>query len=122
MALSIFDVFPRAVVRGVWELGTLKTGTIAGNAFEKTSDLDVVVDEGSATALSATPQANTANVLVYVKPAQLPTTSTAGLMASYGLHNVSTGLYYAIKDAGLGKNQETGVLEHVELLLEEVAL
>lgn len=117
MALSIFDAFPRAIVSGVWELGTLKTGTVVGNTYEKVADLDVIVDEGSNTKPSDVPQNAGSNILLYAKPEQLPTTNTAALVASYGVKNVETGLVYAINDAGLGKNQETGEIEHVELML-----
>ena len=33
----------------------------------------------------------------------------------YMLHNNQTGAYYEIVDAGIGKNQHTGDIEHLEL-------
>lgn len=88
----------------------------------KSADLDVIIDEGDAGRIGGAPnaQALEADLLIYVKPAQLPTTNPRELTAGYMLHDSETGDYFAIIDASLGKNQNTGGLEHIELLLRQI--
>lgn len=115
MDISIFDALPNAVVSGVWELGTCQHGTVVGNQFTKVADLDVVIDEGMSANVDSTPEALASDLLVYVRPEQLPTTRANKLVSYYMLHDNVDDDYYEIVDAGVGKNQETGVIEHVEL-------
>ena len=65
-------------------------------------------------------------MLVYVKPCQMPKEVNhlmltgqivQGLVANYMLYNSATDSYYMIVDAGIGKNQHTGNIEHIELKL-----
>lgn len=113
LAMSIFDAFPNGIVSGVWSIGKVKRGSVAGNVFEKVADLDVVVDEGNNSSISTTPEAITPDFLIYAKPEQLPTLSSNVLVSTYMLTDGNH--YYDITSVGIGKNQETGKIEHVEL-------
>lgn len=115
MDTSIFSAFPKAVVSGMWQIGECKHGTIEGNTFNKIADLDVVIDEGANSQTTETPEVLNADLLLYAKPEQLPTLNANALVSGYMLYNSETGTFYEITDAGIGKNQETGRIEHVEL-------
>lgn len=115
MDISIFDAFPSAIVSGVWQLGSFQHGSLVGNVWNKVGDLDVIIDEGSSSSVNNTPEILNSDLLVYVKPEQLPTLRTNTLVAGYMLYNADEGCYYEIIDAGIGKNQHTGNIEHVEL-------
>lgn len=117
MDLSIFEAFPNAIISGVWEIGFSQHGTVVGNQFTKINDLNVVVDEGSSSSISSTPEILRSDLLVYAIPCQLPTLHTNELVSAYMLHNKIEDSYYEIIDAGIGKNQHTGEIEHVELKL-----
>ena len=115
MDYSIFDEFPNAIISGVWEIGTCQHGTLVGNQYTKLNDIDVVVDEGYNASINKTPETITSDLLIYAIPAQLPANNAPELVANYMLHNNQDNAYYEIVDAGMGKNQHTGRLEHVEL-------
>jgi len=115
MDTSIFDAFPSAIISGVWQLGSFQHGTLVGNVFNKVGDLDVIVDEGSSSSINNIPEVLNSDLLIYVKPEQLPTLRTNTLVAGYMLYNTTENAYYEIIDAGIGKNQHTGNIEHVEL-------
>lgn len=113
--ISIFDVFSNAIVSGVWQIGRQQRGSVVGNVFTKEADLDVVIDEGSHSQIDTTPESLDADLLVYVRPEQMPTIRTNKLVSSYMLYDSSEDDYYQIIDAGVGKNQHTGQIEHLEL-------
>lgn len=119
MDLSIFKAFSNAIIYGVWQIGTSQRGTVTGSVFTKVADLDVVLDEGAAVNLTSTPEVLTSNrysdLLVYVKPEQMPTIRANKLVSGYMLYDSSEGDYYEIIDVGVGKNQHTGLIEHLEL-------
>lgn len=119
MDLSIFKAFSNAIISGVWQIGTSQRGTVTGSIFTKVADLDVVLDEGAAVNLTSTPETLTSNrfsdLLVYVKPEQMPTIRANKLVSGYMLYDSSEGDYYEIIDVGVGKNQHTGLIEHLEL-------
>ena len=115
MDISIFDVFSNAIISGVWQIGTCQHGTLVGNVFTKEADLDVVIDEGNASVVNTTPEQLKSDLLVYVKPEQMPTIRTNKLVSSYMLYDSENDDYYEIIDAGVGKNQHTGNIEHLEL-------
>lgn len=117
MDISIFDAFPGAIISGVWQIGTCQHGTILGNQFEKVADLDVIVDDGSSSDINTTPEALTSDILLYVCPQQMPTTNTSQLVSDFMVYNSEDDEYYMIVNAGIGKNQHTGNMEHVELEL-----
>lgn len=117
MDTSIFDAFPNAIISGKWEIGKCQHGTVVGNQFNKISDIDVVIDEGSSSSVNNIPEALKSDLLVYVMPQQMPTYRTNALVSDYMLHNKCDDSYYEIIDAGIGKNQHTGAIEHFELKL-----
>ena len=115
MDLSIFNAFPNAVISGVWQIGTCQHGTLIGNVFVKVADVDIIIDEGNSSSVDIDIETLKSDMLLYCKPNQLPTLDTNALVAGYMLYNSGTESYYMIIDAGIGKNQHTGNIEHVEL-------
>ena len=115
MDTSIFNAFPSAIIYGEWQIGSCQHGTIVGNVFVKIGDIDVIVDEGNNSDINSTPETLRSDLLIYAKPEQLPTTRTNELVAGYMLYNSAEDAYYNIIDAGIGKNQEVGKIEHIEL-------
>lgn len=116
MDISIFDAFPSAIISGVWQIGTCKRGGVVGNVFVKTADIDVVIDEGNSSSITSTPESIASDLLVYVRPF-LPVIPTNKLVSNYMLYDSGNGYYYQIIDAGVGKNQHSGIVEHIELKL-----
>ena len=116
MDLSIFDAFPNAIISGVWQIGTCKRGSVMGNVFNKVADIDVVIDDGNNSSISSTPETIASDLLVYVQPF-VPVIPTNKLVSNYMLYDSENGYYYQIIDAGVGKNQHTGIVEHIELKL-----
>ena len=98
--------------------------TITGNALDSTTlaFIDAIVDEANDSEPNASPSAAVTytDTLLYVKPEQMPTIDTAELIASYAVKNTQTDKLYAIIDAGIGKNQDNGVIEHIELRLRQI--
>ena len=115
MDFSIFNAFPNAIISGVWQIGTCQHGTLIGNVFVKVADVDVIIDEGNSSSVDTDIETLRSDMLLYCKPSQLPTLDTNALVAGYMLYNSGTESYYMIIDAGIGKNQHTGNIEHVEL-------
>lgn len=115
MDFSIFNAFPNAIISGVWQIGTCQHGTLIGNVFVKVADVDVIIDEGNSSSVDADIETLKSDMLLYCKPSQLPTLDTNAIVAGYMLYNSGTESYYMIIDAGIGKNQHTGNIEHVEL-------
>lgn len=114
---DVFSAFPNAIVSSVWQIGQVQRGTEIGTTFEVVADLDVIVDEETDGDTMTSPSAEglTTGTLLYCRPNQLPTLDTSVLIASYMVLNSDNEQYYAIEQAGVGKNQEAGVIEHVEL-------
>lgn len=121
--MDVFEAFPAAVVSGVWQIAAYQRGGILGAVWdgENATDLDVIVDEGDNSDINSAPNTEPldADLLLYVKPGQLPTTNPRALAAGYLLFDSENEDYFAIIDTSLGKNQETGELEHIELLLRQ---
>lgn len=115
MDCSIFDVFPNAIISGVWEIGTCQHGTAVGNSYNSLNPIDVIIDEGYNSTINTTPESLESNMLIYVRPCQLPTLQANALVSGYMLYNSETNEYFEIVDAGIGKNQHLGNIEHVEL-------
>lgn len=115
MDFSIFNAFPKAIISGVWQIGTCQHGTLIGNVFEKTADIDVVIDEGNNSSIDTDIETIKSDMLIYCRPEQMPTLNTNTLVSGYMLYDSSEDNYYMIVDAGVGKNQHTGVIEHIEL-------
>lgn len=115
MDFSIFDAFPKAIIAGVWQIGTCQHGTLIGNVFTKTGDIDVVIDEGNNSSVNTDIETIKSDMLLYCRPEQMPTLNTNTLVSGYMLYDSSEDNYYMIVDAGIGKNQHTGNIEHIEL-------
>lgn len=124
MDTSIFKAFPEAIISGVWQIGTCQHGTVVGNQFTSLGTIDVIIDEGYNSSINNTPEAIGSDLLIYVKPCQMPkaindlmlqSQVVVQLVTNYMLYNSAEGLYYMITDAGVGKNQHTGKIEHIEL-------
>lgn len=122
MDCSIFEAFPNAIISEVWQIGQCQHGTVVGNEFVKVNDLDVVVDEGNNANINTTPETLNSDLLIYALPCQMPTLSTNKLVSGYMLYNALEDDYYMIVDAGIGKNQHTGVVEHIELRVVQTEL
>lgn len=120
--MDVFKAFPGAVVSGVYSIGSYQRGTLEGNQYIKEADLDVIVDEADMGDIGMAPNAETidADLLMYAKPVQLPTTNPRALTAGYMIYDADNDDYFAIIDAGVGKNQQTGQVEHIELLLRQI--
>lgn len=115
MDFSIFNAFPKAIITGIWQIGTCQHGTLIGNVFTKTGDIDVVIDEGNNSSINTDIETIKSDMLLYCRPEQMPTLNTNTLVSNYMLYDSSEGNYYMIVDAGIGKNQHTGNIEHIEL-------
>lgn len=115
MDSSIFNAFPNAIVSGVWSIGECQHGTLIGNQYTKINDIDVVIDEGASSGVNVTPETLASDLLIYAMPEQMPTLQTNKLVSAYMLYNSEEDSYYMIVDAGIGKNQHTGAIEHIEL-------
>ena len=115
MDLSIFEAFPNAIISGVWQIGTCQHGTVIGNTFTPLNEIDVVIDEGFNSSINTTPETLNSDLLIYAYPCQMPTLDTTELVSNYMLYNSETNKYFEIVDAGIGKNQHLGSVEHIEL-------
>lgn len=117
--MDVFEAFSSAIIRDVWQLGEVKRATVRGKAFSNAVILDVIVDEGTYAVTDRSPSAEYENsdTLVYARADNMPTLDTARLAAGYLWYNSETGQYFEIREANLGKNQDTGKVEHIEFLL-----
>lgn len=123
LTTTVFQAFPNAIESQVWQIGKMAFSTITGNDLDTASltYIDVIEDEANNSEPNASPSyANTySDTLLYVRPNQMPTIDTAELIASYVVKNTTTGKLYAIIEAGIGKNQESGTIEHIELKIRQ---
>lgn len=120
---TVFECFPNAIISGVWQIGQFGA-TMVGNVFKKENGIDVIIDEGSNTSIDNAPNAQplASDTLLYVRPEQMPVCSTKALVGDYMLYNSQEDSYYSIVDASIGKNQETGIVEHIELKVRETVV
>lgn len=112
--MDVFDLFPNATE--TWSIGSVSYGTITGNKMTDEKTINVIVDAGNSARTDTSPNAATiaSNTLLYCIPDELPTLDTSELVGDYMVRDPE-GRFYAIEDAGVGKNQHTGVIEHIEL-------
>ncbi len=117
--MDVFSAFPNGVVSGRFELGVFTSGGIRGKQFSGAIPCDVIIDEGAYATVDRSPDVEyqESETLIYARPEQMPTLHVAKLTNGYLWHDKETGLYYEIRQASLGKNQETGEVEHVEFLI-----
>jgi len=114
--MTVFEAFPNGLE--AWKIGTISYSTMTGNRIADMKTINVIVDEAQSERAggTSTPEGITADTLIYCQPAELPTTSIPSLITDYCVMDPD-GRYYRITEAGRGKNQETGELEHIELKL-----
>lgn len=112
--MNVFEAFPNAIEQ--MSIVEVDYGTVIGNTTGEATTIRVIKDE--VTTVDPTNSPNAASIatdtLLYVVPADLPTTDTSELVSSYIIQDAK-GRSYEIIDAGAGKNQHTGELEHIEL-------
>lgn len=122
--LTVFQAFPNGIEHEIWQIGQMAYSTITGNALDSTTlaFIDAIVDEANDSEPNASPNSAVtySDTLLYVRPEQMPTIDTAELIASYAVKNSQTDKLYAIIDAGIGKNQENGTIEHIELRIRQI--
>lgn len=118
--MTVFDAFPNAIEQG-WQIAQVTYSSITGNTVTNGADIDVIIDEGSSSDANQAPNAAGlfADTLVYTKPDQMPTTDTSALVAGYVLIGPNERTWEII-DAGQGKNQENGQIEHIELKIRQI--
>lgn len=119
--MDVFSAFPGAVVSDRYYIAVCQRGTLEGNKVLLVSSLNVIVDEGDAGDIGNAPNSETliADLLMYTKPSELPTLNPRELVAGYLVYDELYKDYFRIIDASIGKNQETGAIEHVELRLRQ---
>lgn len=118
--MTVFDAFPNAIEQG-WQIAQVTYSSITGNTVTNGTAIDVIIDEGSSSDANQAPNAAGlyADTLIYTKPDQMPTTDTSALVAGYVLIDPN-GRTWEIIDAGQGKNQENGQIEHIELKIRQI--
>lgn len=118
---TVFDAFPNAIEE--WGIGEISYSTVIGNVgiSGTATKIHAIVDEGSNTNPNPGSDAQDigSDTLLYCRPDEMPTLDTAELCATYIVGRWNGGKYYSIIDAALGKNQETGKIEHVELRIRQ---
>ena len=119
--MDVFSAFPKAIVGRIWRLGKLERSTEEGVRFVSLGFKDVIVDEAVDGSSNTSPQAGEleSDTLLYAKPNQLPTTDPAAFISDYLWEDTESGQFYSIIDVGVGKNQELGVVEHIEFRLRQ---
>lgn len=112
--MTVFEAFPNGIE--AWKIGTINYSTMTGNRYTQMQTIHVIADEaqGESAPSSANPEGITSDTLLYCQPSELPTISIPALISDYAIKDPD-GRLYRIIDAGRGKNQETGELEHIEL-------
>jgi len=118
--MDIFTSFPNAIVTDVWELGTVSRSTEVGKSYEKLGYIDCIVDEEVTGGQNNSPSADyiTSQTMLFVKPEALAQYNIGQMVANFMIKNTETDQLYEITGVGVGQNQETGVVEHLELLIQ----
>lgn len=118
--MTVFDAFPNAIEQG-WQIAQVTYSSITGNTVTNGTAIDVIIDEGSSSDANQAPNAAGlyADTLIYTKPDQMPTTDTSALVAGYVLIDPNERTWEII-DAGQGKNQDNGQIEHIELKIRQI--
>lgn len=121
--MDVFEAFPNAIVTGVWQIGQYQRGSLVGSVWDadEAQQIDVIIDEGDDSNINAGDNAEAldADLLLYVRPGQLPTTNPRALASGYLVYDSENGDYFAIIKADMGRNQDSGQIEHVELFLRQ---
>lgn len=121
--MTVFDAFPNAIVQ--LKIAQIAYSSITGNDIdlENAEAIDAIIDEGSSSDANQAPNAAGlyTDTLVYTRPEQLPTTDTSTLVSDYAIID-SQDRTWEIIDAGVGKNQDSGQIEHIELKIRQVGV
>lgn len=114
--MDVFKAFPAAVISDDWKLGQLVENTEVGKLWKDLGFKSVIVDEVADGELNRSPSAEgiASDTLIYAKPEELPTSNVAEFIAIYYWYQVSADQFYRIIEVGVGKNQDAGVVEHIE--------
>lgn len=119
--MTVFDAFPNAIVQ--LKIAQVAYSSITGNDIdlENAETIDAIIDEGSSSDANQAPNAAGlyADTLIYTRPEELPTTDTSALVSDYAIVD-SKGRTWEIIDAGAGKNQDNGQIEHIELKIRQI--
>lgn len=118
--MDVFSAFPNAISSD-WELGEVQRATEIGDVYSTIGIMDVIADEGDSASLHQSPNADGLNsdTMLFVRPEQMPTLNPGELMASYVWYNTTEDQFYEIVDVGVGRNQDNGRIEHLELKLRQ---
>lgn len=114
--MDVFEAFPEAMV--AWNWLSIERGTEVGTVATVLRPVNVIETEADKSTLHNTPKADgiVADLMVYVRPEDLPEVTPSKLMANYALQN-DVLEQYDIVNVGVGKNQDNGKIEHYELSL-----
>lgn len=119
--MTVFDAFPNAIVQ--LKIAQVAYSSVTGNDIdlENAETIDAIIDEGSSSDANQAPNAAGlyADTLIYTRPEELPTTDTSALVSDYAIVD-SKGRTWEIIDAGAGKNQDNGQIEHIELKIRQI--
>lgn len=118
--MDVFSAFPHAISQD-WELGEVQRATEVGDIYSPIGTMDAIVDAGDSASLHQSPNADgiSSDTMLFVRPEQMPTTFPGELMASYAWYNTAEDQFYDIIDVWVGRNQENGQIEHLELKLRQ---
>lgn len=114
--MDVFKAFPAAIISDDWKLGQLVENTEVGKLWKDLGFKSVIVDEVADGELNRSPSAEgiASDTLIYAKPEEMPISNVAEFIASYYWYQESADQYYRIIEVGVGKNQDAGVVEHIE--------
>lgn len=114
--MDVFKAFPAAIISDDWKLGQLVENTEVGKLWKDLGFKSVIADEVADGELNRSPSAEgiASDTLIYAKPEEMPTSNVAEFIASYYWYQKSADQYYRIIEVGVGKNQDAGVVEHIE--------
>lgn len=114
--MTVFEAFPEAMTTWTWL--AIKRGTEVGTSMTELRPVNVIETEADKATLHNTPKADgvVADILLYVRPGDMPETQPSKLMANYGLQSDFLEQYDII-DVAIAKNQDSSKIEHYELSL-----
>jgi hypothetical protein len=119
IAVTVFEAFPNARESG-WTIWEVKRGTAVGFSLVDTgSNISPIISDADSVS-NGSPNAEdlNADMLLYIEPSELPTLIPNILLSNYYLKSPE-GYWFAIESVGVGKNQHTGAIEHIELTVKQ---
>ena len=113
---TVFEAFPNAIISDDWKIGQIVESTEVGKLYKDLGYKSVIVSEVASGQLDNAPSAETieSDTLIYAMPSELNNLNIARYIAEYYWYQASSEQYYRIIEVGIGKNQENGVIEHLE--------